>query len=643
MAFPSDYNWKLDITTDATKISSVESNFPYYFDLSNISSTDFWNNVQSDGGDLRVSTDSAGSTQVPLEVVFIDTGTQTGEIHFKDTTDSSSNKTYYLWWDDSTGAVSQPAVTDTYGRNNVWTNFDAVWHLQEDPSGSAPQMIDSTGNGNNGTTNGSMTSGDSVTGIAGNGVEFDGSNDYINFGDTNNLTENASQLYISIFSNANSTSNGDRLASKDRGDSGFAIRDNSGNAEFSLNVGGTIYDTTIGTISTSTWQQYAGLYDGSTIYTFLDGTQANTNSATGTTGANGKDLYLGAKVGGTGSGSPSNYWNGIADEFRISTDITSTGWATTENNNLSDNSNFWTVGTPTAPAQTLDVDTASLDFTGLDITFTANRVLEVDTASLTNNTYELTFVIGRTLDLDAGSVTYNTYDLSISSGKTLSVDTASLTYNAQDITFSVNRNLELETASLDFTGLDITLTNQRVLNLDSASLTFNGLDLEIGVEEVTLELDTASLTYNALDVSFKINFNEEVFTELTNALADIEEIYNEVGETVFYQVNTFSFNDGGKLSDFTNKQYPIKAMFTFATNYQKEIGDIGEYASGNKVVKLLPQYTINSTTVITPKLNDYVITEQGEKWEIIKIDDVRMFGGVIELFCEVQKRDNDWT
>jgi hypothetical protein len=51
--------------------------------------------------------------------------------------------------------------------------------LEEDPSGSAPQMYDWVSETNVGTSGGSMTSGDLIAGQVGNAIDFDGSDDYI--------------------------------------------------------------------------------------------------------------------------------------------------------------------------------------------------------------------------------------------------------------------------------------------------------------------------------------------------------------------------------------------------------------------------------------------------------------------------------
>ena len=65
----------------------------------------------------------------------------------------------------------------------VWdNNYQGVWHLREDPSGSAPQIADSTSNNNDGTMNGGMTTTDQVAGQIDGSLDFDGSSDWFNLG-----------------------------------------------------------------------------------------------------------------------------------------------------------------------------------------------------------------------------------------------------------------------------------------------------------------------------------------------------------------------------------------------------------------------------------------------------------------------------
>lgn len=54
--------------------------------------------------------------------------------------------------------------------------------MAQDPSGTAPQILDSTTNESHGTSYGTMTSGDLIDGTTGKLIEFDGTDDYINYG-----------------------------------------------------------------------------------------------------------------------------------------------------------------------------------------------------------------------------------------------------------------------------------------------------------------------------------------------------------------------------------------------------------------------------------------------------------------------------
>lgn len=82
----------------------------------------------------------------------------------------------YLYYDDS--------ATDQSDRAGLADGAGLVMFLpfEEDPSGSAPQMLDWSSNGHHGTTQGSMTSGDLVAGQVGYALDFDGSDDKVTAG-----------------------------------------------------------------------------------------------------------------------------------------------------------------------------------------------------------------------------------------------------------------------------------------------------------------------------------------------------------------------------------------------------------------------------------------------------------------------------
>lgn len=63
---------------------------------------------------------------------------------------------------------------------NTWSaHYGMVQHLQQNPGAAAPQMLDASSNGNNGTANGGMTIANSIAGKIDEALQFDGTNDYI--------------------------------------------------------------------------------------------------------------------------------------------------------------------------------------------------------------------------------------------------------------------------------------------------------------------------------------------------------------------------------------------------------------------------------------------------------------------------------
>lgn len=79
----------------------------------------FFDNVQSDGDDISI-TEADGLTELPYELVSINTTTDRGELHFRADLASTTNTEFYIYYGNS--AASGYAVTAPFGRNNVWSN-----------------------------------------------------------------------------------------------------------------------------------------------------------------------------------------------------------------------------------------------------------------------------------------------------------------------------------------------------------------------------------------------------------------------------------------------------------------------------------------------------------------------------------------
>ena len=65
----------------------------------------------------------------------------------------------------------------TQNATGVWdANYRGVWHLSQNPAGTAPQMRDSTANAYNGTAVGSFVAGDQQAAVINGGLNFDSIN-----------------------------------------------------------------------------------------------------------------------------------------------------------------------------------------------------------------------------------------------------------------------------------------------------------------------------------------------------------------------------------------------------------------------------------------------------------------------------------
>lgn len=121
--YNASWKYRQKIEIDNTKVSSDQTDFPVYLDLSNVS-VGFWRHIKSDGSDIVV-TEKDGETKLKRELVAIDTGKETGELHFKAPSLSSSTKTvFYIYYGNA--AATETNDTDTWN-----TNYKAVWHSYE--------------------------------------------------------------------------------------------------------------------------------------------------------------------------------------------------------------------------------------------------------------------------------------------------------------------------------------------------------------------------------------------------------------------------------------------------------------------------------------------------------------------------------
>jgi hypothetical protein len=168
-----NYNWsyRKNIINDKSGVNGTHSDFPVLINLA--SDNDLKNGARSDGYDILFTT-SDGTTKLSHEIekYTSSTGALIAWVKVPTITDTA-NTTIFMYY-------GNPSSPNQQNKNGVWdSNFKAVWHLTEDPSGTAPQMLDSTANAYHGTSNGAMITSDQVAAKINGGLHFDGTDDYL--------------------------------------------------------------------------------------------------------------------------------------------------------------------------------------------------------------------------------------------------------------------------------------------------------------------------------------------------------------------------------------------------------------------------------------------------------------------------------
>jgi hypothetical protein len=309
-----------------------------YVDLATLGST-FFSGVRSDGGDIRV-TSGDGTTELPLELVAIDTGAGSGELHFKaDSVSNSVDTTFYIYFD-NTGALGYSA-SDTYGSQNVWdANYVGVYHLIETSSGSAGEYKDSTSNTNNGV--GESTLPTLTTGKLGDGQDF--VNGHIDLGASSRWTDLGTndEYNLSAWINLDSSaSDGSIVSQWNGGGAGVLLwADAGGTGDGFCHYGGNYVPADCQNLNdqnVGTWQHIVARYDSIDKSVYLDG--ADTGSGPVTQGFT--QQLVNFSIGSQEGDNNTRLFNGQIDEVRISSIDRGGDWISAEFSNQDTPTTFY--------------------------------------------------------------------------------------------------------------------------------------------------------------------------------------------------------------------------------------------------------------------------------------------------------------
>ncbi len=173
---------------------------------------------------------------------------------------------------------------------------------------------------------GTLTNGPTWTnGKYGKGIQFDGTNDYIDLGNSS-LFNITSAVTISAWMNISNQTTSRVILNKGGANGSYELRGNqSSNATYRFILNGGTNLNGSGSISANTWHHLAATYDGATMKVYVDGVLNNsvayTSSINITTSS--------ALIGSIGSGL---YFQGILDNVRIYNKALSASEVTTDMN-----------------------------------------------------------------------------------------------------------------------------------------------------------------------------------------------------------------------------------------------------------------------------------------------------------------------
>ncbi|MHA2384947.1 MAG: LamG-like jellyroll fold domain-containing protein [Candidatus Thorarchaeota archaeon] len=248
--------------------------------------------------------------------------------------------------------------------DGVWdTDFSAIWHLSENPSQPQwsssyadylphqPQISDVTSPRSDGTTYGSMTSSDLVSGFIGDAIDLEGGNDYIDFGTPSELSM-SSGFTVEAWFYADFIDN-DYLVIKS-GESNFRGWDLSFDDDPSISPAGwvtfrwssdgiSLNNVGYERVDTGLWYQVVGVFSPSEYARFyLNGELVGEMTSGIPASVNDPNRPL--RIGRRSDSGGTSYFDGLVDEVRISAVARSDAWIRTQYVNQRSPELFMTVG-----------------------------------------------------------------------------------------------------------------------------------------------------------------------------------------------------------------------------------------------------------------------------------------------------------
>jgi hypothetical protein len=419
---------------------------------------------------LYPSSDPAGGTLILRAKFTMLTAATTGDV------------IGYLYYDSG--------ATTTQDRAGVVSNgYVLFMPLEEDPSGSSPQMRDWVTDSLLGVANGTMTSGDLVTGTVGKALDFDGSDDRISVTGITALNGANHATLEAIVTKASATSGtagvgfGDNSTSRfnflwfsdgnvyhqcENGGNSFPFVALSGAGPHSIAIA---YDGTLSGVS-----RCRALHDG-VVKTLDLGVGANPSA----TLSSNEPFFVGWETNG--------YSTAVIDEVRVSSVTRSDAWLEYAYADDFSNTDTFDLG-PEEDAGGADTYTATADLTSSGMTLSASATFspgtKTATAALTASSMTL-----------AASATFAPGTKTATVSLTTSVMTLVASATSDTPTYTATSVLTATAITLAATATHTTPVYEAAGDLTASSMTLAAVVITEELYAAVVSLTTGSMTLSA--------------------------------------------------------------------------------------------------------------------------------------------------
>ena len=323
---------RIKLTISNTNVDAALFDFPILVYLStssgigNVDVSEVFDELTQDANRKKIAiTTSDGETECYVEIERWDDANEKAWLWVKVPYILAYTGTeLYLYYDkdhiDNTTYVGDTTDAVTH---NVWdANFKGVWHMAQDPNGDATDAIkDSTSPAYEGTPSGTMLTEDLVDGQIGKGIDFDGGDDRLNFG---NILPATSDLTISaIIKTLDVALDFQCIMAKVSGTTmnyGFYLKGDE--VHFQFYTGGwKTHTSTTANLSPGTLYDVAVIFDvqNDSVKLYVDGVEKYSAAETTDPTSNTHPTYIAHDSG-------AEWFIGGLDEIRFSDSVRSAAW-----------------------------------------------------------------------------------------------------------------------------------------------------------------------------------------------------------------------------------------------------------------------------------------------------------------------------